>query len=279
MIIGIFCFLCGVGLVVLGHFTFNSLTFVTPMDIFAYVNALFLFVGAFFIGMIISFFLYWIIALPISPAKERKKPSKFYRFLFMQGLDFICFITQVRCRFKGKDFLPKGRRFVLVCNHRSNFDPMLITKKIGRFDIAFVSKMSNFKIPMVGRMITALCFMAVDRSDPLQSLTIVKRCQNYVENNICSIGVFPEGKRYTGEGLGEFHEGFFNVAIKSNVPLVVCTVKGTEKISKRAPWRPTKTKIEVIRVFEPEEIAGMPAKQVSDIVRQLMIDNINEPSK
>ena len=274
MIIGIFCFLCGAGLVVLGHFTFN------PLNVwYDYVHALFLFIGAFFIGMFLSFFIYWLLALPISRGKERKKPSKFYRFLFMQGLDFICFITQVRCRFKGKDYLPRGRRFVLVCNHRSNFDPMLITKKIGRLDVAFVSKASNFKIPMVGRMITALCFMSVDRDDPLQSLTIVKRAQNYIDNNICSIGVFPEGKRNHSGQVGEFHEGFFNVAIKSGAPLVVCTIKGTEKISKRAPWRPTKTKIEVIRVFEPEEITHLPAKQLSDTVRELMIENLNKPSQ
>ena len=69
MIIGLFCLLCSAGLIVLGHFTFNPLD-----DWLNYVNAIFLFVGAFFIGMMLSYLIYYLIALPINTKKERKKP-------------------------------------------------------------------------------------------------------------------------------------------------------------------------------------------------------------
>lgn len=243
---------------------------------YTYLFAILSFAGAYFIAVALAFIIYYIICLPIKAGSEYKKPSKFYRFLYKEGLDYICFHARVSCRFKGKDLLPRGKRFLLVCNHRSNFDPMLIAKKTVAYDIAFISKNQNFKVPLANRIITAVCYMSVDRNDPLQSLTIFKRASNYVNNNICSIGVFPEGKRYVGDGVEEFHEGFFNVAIKNNIPLVVCTVKGTENIAKNFPFRKTKVKIEVLRVFEPEEINQLPAKTLSDTARELMIENLKE---
>ena len=270
MIIEIFCCLSA-GSVITLHLLNSDLS-----KWYTYLFALFGGFGAYALALLISFVVYYLLALPIKVGSEFKRPSKFYRFLYKEGVDYICNHSLIFCRFKGKDLLPRGKRFVLVCNHRSNFDPILISKKLMKYDVAFISKDANFKIPMVNRIITALCYMAVDRNNPLQSLSIFKRASNYVTSDSCSVGVFPEGKRYVGEGLEVFHEGFFNVAIKNNVPLVVCTVKGTENIAHNFPFKRSKVKIEVIRIYEPEEISNVPAKALSDEVRELMLRNLTE---
>ncbi len=270
MIIELFCCASAAAALTL-HLLSNDLT-----KWYSYIFALLAGFGAYCLSLLIVYVAYYLMALPVKVKKEFKKPSRFYRFLYKEGVDYICFHANISCRFKGKDLLPRGRRFVLVCNHRSKFDPILISKKCMKYDIAFISKHANFKIPMVNRIITALCYMPVDRDDPLQSLSIFKRASNYINNNICSVGVFPEGKRYIGDGLEGFHEGFFNLAIKNNVPLVVCTVKGTDQIVHNFPFKRTKVKIEVLRIFEPEEINTLPAKTISDTVHQMMEENMKE---
>ena len=274
MLVEVFCWLCGIAAVVLGHFTVNEIRFDAW---YSFVFAILIFLGAYLIGLILMFVIYYLIGLPIKIGHEYKKPKKFYHFLFFQGVDYLCFHAKIHCRFKGQDLLPRGKKFLLVCNHKSNYDPILIAKKLRRYDFAFVSKVENFKIPLLNRYLSALCYLPVNRSDLLQSLDMLKRASNYIQNDVLSVGVFPEGKRYKAEGVGEFHEGFFNVAIKNNIPLVVCTVKNTENIAKNLPFKWSRTKVEVVRIFEPEEIAGLPAKELSDECRRLMEENLKKP--
>ena len=39
--------------------------------------------------------------------------------------------------------------------------------------LAFISKESNFKIPIFGRIIRKCCFMAIDRSNPRKALPTI----------------------------------------------------------------------------------------------------------
>ena len=55
--------------------------------------------------------------------------------------DLVCAYGGVRPQVSGKEKLPQTP-FLLVCNHRSLFDPMTIMKELSDCNIAFVSKPS-----------------------------------------------------------------------------------------------------------------------------------------
>lgn len=60
---------------------------------------------------------------------------------------------------EGIDKIPKDGRFLFVSNHRSNFDPILTWYVLKDYDLAFISKAENFRIPIFGRIIRKCCFI------------------------------------------------------------------------------------------------------------------------
>mgnify|MGYP003295129376 CR=1 FL=1 len=265
MIVEIFCLLCACASAVTGgiFLCHNWWDFWIP---------LLLLIGGYILGIGLTCVNYTIFTWFVDQKHEHKKIHKWSRFWFTQGLQFVNFHAGARCKVIGKEKLPKGQRFVLIGNHRSNFDSMLISEKLWRYDIAFITKDSNMKIPWGNKFMRGLCYLPINREDLLQSLSQFKKASELIQNNVCSIGVFPEGKRQTDKAIGDFHEGAFNIAIKSGCPLVITINRNGEYIKKNFPWKTTKTNIEIIGVIPWEEICDKPAKAVSDMVHQLMYD-------
>jgi len=227
-------------------------------------------------------FLLWLLACYICSrqykiGKTYEKPSKFATWWLIQGEQFIAYHARVHVKVVGENKFPKDKRVLIVCNHRSNFDPMIISQFFGKKGIAFITKPQNCKIPLAGKYITGMCYMPIERSDPLQSLEVMKRSANYIDEDKCSIGVFPEGKRQTQEVLSpDFHEGVFNIALRTKAPIVVMTVFDAHNIPKNFPKRKTNVTLEILNVIDPSEYEGMTAKAVSDIVRQMMWEDISK---
>ena len=271
MFLIVFIILCSLALPITG-----SLTFWPVQHWYDFYIPIVLLVAGFIGGIIIEFIVVGSISFFISLRKNRTKPSKWAYFWLSQGIKCINYFSNVDCRVIGANKLPKSGTFVLVCNHRSNYDPMLIIDRFSIKQIAFISKESNFKIPMVGPLLKASCYQGINRSDKEQSLEIIRKCTNFVKDGVLNIGVFPEGTRQRKEIIGPFHEGVFNIAIHAHVPVVICALKGTEKIKGRAPVRRTKIVLKVIGVVSPEELENHTAKSISDLSQQLMVDYLSE---
>ena len=272
MAIELFIFLCGAALALTG-----SLTFWPVQAWYDFYIPIVLFIAGYLGGLfLIVWNVYWIAGKIISLKKNRDKPSRVARWMVMHGLRFMSLHALIKTELRGVNKLPKNEKFVLVCNHRSNYDPMIIIERFALKKIAFISKESNFKIPMVGRFMKGSCYQAIDREDREEALKIIRKCTKFVEDGIMSIGVFPEGTRQKKEIIGQFHEGVFNIAIHAGAPLVIAALKGTQNIAGRAPFKRTRVFLKIIGVIQPEELQNYTAKAVSDLSRDLMIDFLSE---
>lgn len=269
----LFFFICAsaIALPVVG-----SLTFWPVQHWYDFYIPIVLFLAGFFGAIIASFAITGLASLFVNTKKERSKPSKWAYWWLSQGIKCIDAFSNVDCRVIGANKLPKNQRFVLVCNHRSNYDPMIIVEKFSLKKIAFISKEGNFKIPMVGRFLRGSCYQSIDREDREKALEVIKKCTQFVKDDVMSIGVFPEGRRQRAEIIDQFHEGVFNIAIHANAPLVIAAIKGTEKIAGRAPFKRTKVILKIIGVVQPDELQNYTAKSISDFSRELMIDFLSE---
>ena len=56
--------------------------------------------------------------------REYNRDSRYFRFLLNSSTAIAVRLLRIRIKVTGRDKLPKGR-FLLVCNHRSKFDPIL----------------------------------------------------------------------------------------------------------------------------------------------------------
>ena len=213
--------------------------------------------------------------LPVSKKKKYTKPMKWANFWLTESIAYIDNHSGAKVKITYKEPLP-NERFLLVCNHLSKFDPMLLTKYYGHKGLSFISKPTNFKVPIGGRFMRGACYLSIDRYDKLQSLTIMNDAAELIKNGYTSVGVFPEGMRSLDGSLGPFHEGVFNIAKKANCPIVITTISGTEKIKDNFPFKRSKVNFIVHKVLYPSDYQNLTAKNISDQARNIMFEELKK---
>lgn len=237
-----------------------------------------LLIVGYILGMIIMWCVLFLFSLPFKEnyRTTHKKPSKWANFWLSESIGYINNHAGCKVKVDAKVALPKRERCLYICNHRSKFDPMILSQLYGKKDLAFISKPTNFKIPIGHRFMWGAFYLAIDRFDKMQSLHIMKDAGDYIKNDLTSVGVFPEGTRSEDNNLGPFHEGVFTIATRSKCPIVVCSFMGTENISKNFPKRRTPIKLQILEVLYPNDYEGKIVKEISDHCYQVIKDSLTD---
>lgn len=244
---------------------------------FDFYKPLLLFVGGYFLGIGLCWIFLDIAGRLMSSYKKKyDKPSKVARFFLNDGISYINNHANIKVIKIGLDKIPSGS-FLLVGNHKSKFDSMLLSQALSKRDIAFVTKQDNMKIPLAARFMWRNCYMPVDRDDKLQSLEQFKKATDLIANDYSSVGIYPEGSRQDADViLGDFHNGAFNIATRTKCPIVILTMKGTSNIHKRFPRR-TKVEMKVVQVLYYEDYSSMNATELCNYVHDIMYKELSQP--
>ena len=138
------------------------------------------FVGNLLAWIVIWELIYWLIlllwSLTVNKKKEVTKPSKFYRWIFVETVQIALFFLNVHVHVEGKEKLPKpGERFLVVANHLSNYDPMSVMYALKKHMLVFVSKPENFNIPITGAIMHKTGFMAIDRDSVKNAIVTINK--------------------------------------------------------------------------------------------------------
>ena len=233
-----------------------------------------LLIAGYIVGMAFGWIFLSILAAFYSKKKEYKTPSKWASFWLSHSIGYINHHSGARMKIIYHEPLPK-ERFLLVSNHLSKFDPMLLAEKYGHLGLAFISKPSNFKIPIGAHFMKGCCYLAIEREDKLKSLETMNEAARLISEDLTSIGVYPEGARQKSpEDLAEFHEGVFAIALKAKCPIVITSIKGSENIHKNFPFKLTKVKFQVLKVLYPSDYQGMTVKTISDKAHEIIKESL-----
>lgn len=236
---------------------------------------------SFIAGVVALTLLYWgilgLFSLGIDMEKEYEKPSPFYLFLLNAAYWFVDTAARAKVKVTGLEKIPQDRRFLFVSNHLSRFDPMIQSVILRKTPISFISKPSNFKIPIGRRFMIRSCYISIDRESARNAAKSISRAASLISADAASIGVYPEGTRSTNGKLGEFKSGCLKTATKSGCPIVVCVIRGTENIHKRAPWHRTNVYIDILDVIETEK--NEKTAELSERIYELMRAYLEEKEK
>lgn len=205
------------------------------------------------------------------------RDSKFYRFLLYYYTVLIYIVARIKIDKSGEELIPKEGQFLLMTNHRSNFDPITswITLR-HRVNLTYISKIENFNIPFFGRIIRRCCFMPIDRQNPRNAKKTIDRAAELMKNGVCSIGVYPEGTRSRTGKLLPFHNMIFRIAQEANVPILVAVMENTEQIHTNFPFKKTCIKLKYVDLITAEEVMSQKTSQLSARVRKDMLDALNQ---
>ena len=126
---------------------------------------------------------------------------------------FIIFPTMVR----GQRHIPRKGKMILVCNHQSNLDAILIAMKIVKRRFHYMAKSELFKNKFAGSFWRSMGAYPINRQQ--NDIQAVKKTLGLLkkEKAIC---IFPEGTRIADTEMQDAKNGVALFALKTKSPIV-----------------------------------------------------------
>jgi len=112
-------------------------------------------------------------------------------YQFGKAISYIAARLIFKIRYEGLENIPEGGGYIIVCNHISGFDPIIIAHKIAP-QIHYIAKAELTANPIMGLIMKGLGVIPIKRGGGDTS-ALDQGVEFVREGRI--LGVFPEGKR------------------------------------------------------------------------------------
>lgn len=233
------------------------------------------FLGSFLALVLLAFLLLWGACALVDMNKPQEKDSTLYRAMAVLAASAILPILRMRTKVTGLENVPRSGRFLLVCNHLSDLDPVMLLYFFRKHRISFISKRENSTMFLVGKVMHKLRCPLINRENDREALKTILRCIQLIKDDECSIAVFPEGYTSKDGLLQDFRPGVFKIAQKAEVPIVVCTLKNTQHVFRNIKrLKSTPVFLNLVGVIPARELKGVTAVEVSRRVRGMMAGDL-----
>lgn len=138
---------------------------------------------------------------------------------------FILLKTFFRLKVINVEKVPEKGGVIVVSNHVSHLDPLVIGVAVRKRQSSFMAKSGLFKIPLIGAFVKTFSF-PVDRDNP-QPSTIKEAVKRLKKGEI--VVMFPEGGRSRDGSLLDAKRGTVMIAALSKAVVVPAFIEGTDK--------------------------------------------------
>ena len=236
------------------------------------------FAGGWVVCLLLCFLAVWIPAVNTDPEKEQDGDDPYIRTIVKLYAPAVFKLLGCRIEATGTEKLPKDGRFLLVCNHLFDLDPGIPLTLFPDAQLAFISKKENLQKPIIGPLMPRIQCQFIDRENDRAALKTILKCIQILKEDKANIAVFPEG-RIVKDGylLHSFRPGVFKIAQKANVPIVVCTVNGTQNIMKNIKrFRRTRIDFHLLEVIPADELKGVTTVDIAQRVHSLMAADLGQ---
>jgi len=193
-----------------------------------------------------------------------------HQFSSFWGSLYIWLNPLWQVRITGKENFRKGVTYMIVTNHQSMLDILVLYNLFRHFK--FVSKTENFRIPIIGWLMKLNNYPGIDRGSKLSKLLLFREIEILIKQKN-SVLMFPEGHRYPGGYLGPFKDGAFIMALENKVPVLPIVLDGTAKAVPRKGFiLPGKAaiRVSILKEIPVEFFTGKSAKDLLVHVREIM---------
>ena len=233
------------------------------------------FVSTFLSLAVLIFVALVILCAVVDLKKPQQHDSKFYRFVATVLCDTAYPLLSAKLHTVGTEQIPTQGRFLLVCNHINDMDPVTLLKAFPRSQLAFISKRENSSMFLVGKLMHKMMGQLINRENDREALITIKNCIRLLQEDEVSIAVFPEGYTSLDHKFHHFRPGVFKIAQKAKVPIVVCTVTNTFKVmGNLKKLKPTDIDLHLLAVIPPEELEGVTTVEIAQRIHAMMAQDL-----
>ena len=180
--------------------------------------------------------------------------------------------TLYRIKFRNKNNIPKEGAYIIMSNHLSYLDPLILGMGQRNRKLRFMAKSELFKNKLFAKLITSLGAFPVVRGEGIEQEAI--STGEDILRNGGVMTIFFEGKRsHTGEFLRP-RSGAMLIAHQTNTPIVPACITPEKGLMK--PFR--KTRVTFGDPVTPQELGvtiGSPrelreaSKKVMEMLKQM----------
>jgi 1-acyl-sn-glycerol-3-phosphate acyltransferase len=129
-----------------------------------------------------------------------------------------------RVRVEGRERIRRDAAYVLVANHQSLVDILVLFRLFVHFK--WVSKIENFRVPCIGWNMSLNRYIRLRRGDRESTRKMMRACERALDEGN-SIMMFPEGTRSPDGRLRRFKVGAFALAKNARAPLLPIVIEGS----------------------------------------------------
>lgn len=226
------------------------------------------------LGIGFAFLLY--LCRRVDQSVPQEKDDPLYRFVADLVIQSALPVLRIWVKQSGMEKVPQSGRFLLVCNHCNDSDPIILLKCFKKYQLAFISKRENQSMFVIGPMMHKLQCQLINRENDREALKTILNCIKIIKEDKASIAVFPEGGILSEDGkLHHFRPGVFKIAQKAKVPIVVCTLRDTKDVVHNIlHFKGSRVELRVLETIPVEEITGVTTVEIADRCHQLMADDL-----
>jgi len=229
------------------------------------------FLGGFLTAFLLMFLFIYILVSRVDTSVPQEHDDPFFRKVTYLYAEAILPLLRMKVHTRGLEKTPREGRFLLVCNHLFELDPVVLYAYFQQSQLAFISKRENNDMFIIGKLMHRLMAQLINRENDREALKTILKCVQLLQENEVSIAVFPEGYISKNHHLMHFRSGALKIATKAKVPIVVCTIQGTDKVLGNIKrLRSTPIELHLLDVITPEEMRGRTTTDIGEQIYRMM---------
>ncbi len=159
-------------------------------------------------------------------------PKRTALFTFGRGVAWILLRLICPVKYVNAERIQRDAPFIVISNHVSALDPVVIGFAIKRYETVFLGKKELTKSKFGGWVVRSLHMITVDRHN--MDMEAMRACMRTVRGENV-LGIFPEGTRHHEGTMEQIENGVSLIALRSGVPLMPVLIDG-----RTAPFRRVK---------------------------------------
>lgn len=162
-------------------------------------------------------------------SKSREQSFQSINHFFYKGFFLWLRFLIPRLRISIQNDVRHIQSSVIVCNHLSYLDPILLISLFKRHRT--IVRSDFFQTPIFGKVITLSGYIPSDASGDAGTLLIksMDTMNDFLKSG-GNVFIFPEGTRSRDGNLGEFSKGAFRIARHCKAPIKVLEIKDTNRL-------------------------------------------------
>lgn len=234
------------------------------------------FVGGFLLQALLMFLFLLYLCHRVDQNVPQEEDDPLYRKVTDLILESVLPILRIHIKKTGMEMVPASGRFLLVCNHCSDSDPVILMREFRKYQMAFISKKENKDMFVIGPMMHKLQCQLINRENDREALKTILKCIQILKEDKASVAVFPEGGILTEDGkLHHFRPGVFKIAQKAGVPIVVCTLKNTLPVVPNIlHLKASHVELDVLGVIDTATVQQLKTVEIAGKAYAMMAENL-----